>query len=136
MNKSRVRNDIPLIIKVPVPQTSFNPGAVDTEIYCVNTTKNEFHVSTKSESFTTIDEESGETAVHGSIPVQFDLAPGSAILIANVEGWEWDGHVGIEIYFREKDSKEIKTMRYNFKESNRDYKIESMNLNGRVINPL
>jgi hypothetical protein len=129
-------DELPILVRVTVPKTGFDPDAVDAEIYCVNTTAETFSISTAGESFTTLDEESGEGVKHGSQPLNFLLLPGELKLVADVKGWEWDGHVGIEITFQESGSSEITRKSYNLKQSKKDYLIESLNLKGRVIEPV
>jgi hypothetical protein len=130
-----VKQDFPIIVRVNVPQTGFNPDAVDAEIYCVNVTDGVFLISTQSESFTTIDEEAGTTAAHGSDSITKKLLPGESFLIADVKGWEWDGHVGIEVAFKQEGIEKVIVKNYNLKESKSDFTISS-GKKGRVISPL
>jgi hypothetical protein len=102
----------------------------------VNTTSSTFSIATQSESFTTIDENTGETAEHGSEPKNISLAPGTHVLIADVKGWEWDGHVGIEVLFREEGKGTPIIKSYNFKGSKADFTIPSTEKKGRIIPPL
>jgi hypothetical protein len=131
-----MKSKLPILVKVSVPQNGFNPDAVDAEIYCVNITAETFSISTSSESFTTLDEESGEGVNHGSQPLSFLLLPDEIKLVADVKGWEWDGHVGIKMSFQESGSSTVVTNDYNLKESKEDFLIESLNLKGRVIAPI
>ena len=133
--KKNKKENLPLVIRVNVIHTTFDIDAVDAEIYCVNTTAIDFSIATKSESFTTIDEETGTAAEHGSAPKKFLLATGESILIADVKGWEWDGHVGINISFLAKGNNAAVIKSYNFKESNADYTIASSGKTGRIIPP-
>jgi hypothetical protein len=127
---------LPLIVRVYLENTKFDPDAVDAEIYCVNTTSSTFSIATQSESFTTIDETTGEAAEHGSEPKNSSLTPGAHVLIADVKGWEWDGHVGIEVLFREEGEEAPIIKSYNFKGSNADFTIPSTEKKGRIIPPL
>jgi hypothetical protein len=129
-----MKNDLPLVVRVPVTHTQFDIDAVDAEVYCVNSTPFEFNVSTRSESFTTVDEESGDTASHGSDPVVRKLAPGVTAMIAAVRGWEWDGHVGIEVKF-ERDGLPTVVKSYNLKSGSGDFTIEPGGRKGRVVSP-
>jgi hypothetical protein len=120
---------------VQVPQTGFDIDAVDVELYCVNTTEETFLIHSESESFTTIDEETGITAEHGSDPKKIKLAPGECIKVAEVKGWEWDGHVGMKISFVPGKTKPAIHKSYNFKESKGDFTIPSSGKLGRIIPP-
>jgi hypothetical protein len=126
--------EIPILVKVKVRQTVFDPDAIDTLIYCVNNTESNFVISSKSESFTTIDEETGETVKHGSQPAEIELQKGEAVKIADVEGWEWDGHVGIEIVFMN-DENEIRKS-YDFKRNGKEYVHGHPPFEGLVLDPL
>ncbi|TND08741.1 MAG: hypothetical protein FD123_1957 [Bacteroidetes bacterium] len=126
---------LPLIIRVAVPQTVFNPGAVDTEVYCENTTAYVFIVSVSSGSFTTVDENTGDAVRHGSQPVNAVLQPGEAVPVADVAGWEWDGHVGLEIGFRHEGTGTVIRKSYNLKSSSSDHTIRANGKTGRVILP-
>jgi hypothetical protein len=134
INKNK-NEDLPLVIRVNVVHTTFDIDAVDAEIYCVNTTGTEFSIATKSESFTTIDEETGLAAEHGSASKIISLASGASALIAEVKGWEWDGHVGINLSFRAKGNDVVVSKSYNFKTSNADFTIASSGKTGRIIPP-
>ena len=116
--------------------TKFDPGAVDAEVYCMNTTKSVFMIETSSESFTTVDPENGDTVEHGSSPVDVTLQPGEVVLVADVKGWEWDGHVGLEVIFSKPQNKFSVTHSYNLKESSKDFYIPSIDKNGRTIAPM
>lgn len=133
--KNNKKADLPLVIRVNVIHTTFDIDAVDAEIYCVNTTSTDFSITTKSESFTTLDEETGLAAEHGSDPKAVSLAPGESVLIAEVKGWEWDGHVGINLSFQTKGNNVAVIKSYNFKESNADFTIASSGKTGRIIPP-
>jgi hypothetical protein len=130
--KNKLKENLPIIVRTDVEQTKFDMDAVDAEVYCVNITDQEFFISTSSESFTTIDEESGDTASHGSNSVSKKLSPGEFFKIAEVKGWEWDGHVGIEVSFKQNEN--VITKSYNLKESKSDFTI-SKNKKGRIISP-
>jgi len=131
-----MKRELPLIVRVSIAQPTFDPSGVDTEVYCVNTTSQGFTISTKSESFTTIEEQNGETATHGSPPESHWLAEGESALIAIVKGWEWDGHVGIQVVFQPIGNKATFIKSYNLKESKTDYTIEPLGIKGRIISPL
>lgn len=118
-----------------MPQAAFDIDAVDAEIYCVNATANTFFIATRSESFTTLDEETGLAAQHGSDPKMVLLAPGDSALIADVKGWEWDGHVGIHLSFLEKGKDTPVMKSYDFKKSISDLTI-APGKTGRIIPPL
>jgi hypothetical protein len=128
-----MKKDFPILVRVSVEHTVFDADA-DAKIYCVNVTEKTFSIST-SGSFTKI-EESGEGVQHGSPPLSFLLLPGELKLVADVEGWEWDGHAGIGITFQESGSSSVVTKAYNLKASKEDYLIEPLNLKGRVIDPI
>ncbi len=131
-----MKDKLPLVVRVTVPQTKFDPDAVDAEIYCVNTTAFIFSIATKSESFTTVGEEIGTTAEHGSNPKISSLAPGESIRIAKVKGWEWDGHVGITILFHSKQDEFKIVINYDFKGSKADFTFPNSEKKGRIIPPL
>ncbi|CAN5369267.1 hypothetical protein BH09BAC5_BH09BAC5_21850 [soil metagenome] len=126
--------NLPKLVRISILQTEFNPSAIDAEVYLVNDTELTFRIAVNSESFTTIDENSGETVEHGSLPAAFISLPGNVHLVANVEGWEWDGHVGVKLYFRENVSEEKSEKVYDLKSSSGDYFIEKMGISGRIIN--
>lgn len=128
--------EIPLIIRVDIPFTTFNPDAPDTHIYCVNETQQSFHITTNSTSFTTIDEESGESVSHGSSPFEKIIHPGDVVQIANVLGWEWDGFVGIAVCFKNlSDNRQINCS-YNLKSGVGDYFDVKSELAGRIVPPI
>lgn len=121
-----------LIVLVNIEQPRFDMDAVDARVYCINTSESEVIVTLSSESFITIDEESGDTA-DDSTTDNFNLAPGEVRLIAEILGWEWDGHVGMKITCAPKSGGKSINKTYNFKSGSGDYKIESLKLEGRVV---
>lgn len=130
------KENLPLVVRVYLVHSKFDPDAVDAEIYCVNTTETTFSIATKSESFTTVDEETGTVAEHGSSPKIISIASGESVLIADVKGWEWDGHVGINISFLEEGNNSTVVKSYNFKGSKSDFTIPSSGKTGRIIPPI
>lgn len=127
---------IPIIVRVSIPQTRFDPGAVDTELYCVNTTSQTYTIVIKGESFTTIDEREGHSVEHGSSPGKYQLLPGDCVKVADVEGWEWDGHVGIEVTFHAEGTEAIIVRNYNLKEGSKEFSISQLNRKGWIILPI
>jgi hypothetical protein len=77
----------------------FDADAVDAVIYCVNQTPHTFHVSSRSESFTTADEETGAVVRHGPPPAELLVRPGEIVRLGDVYGWEWDGVVSLDVAF-------------------------------------
>lgn len=128
--------EIPLLIRVDVPFTTFDPDAPDAQIYCVNETQNPFEINSNSTSFTAIDEELGESISHGSAPVKKIILQGESALIADVLGWEWDGFVGLELTFINLTEKKSIVKNYNLKSGSGDYFSENSDLSGRIIPPL
>ena len=113
-----ISEELPIVVRVPVPQETFDAGAIDTKVYCVNTTPHAFRIAAHSVSFTTVDEETGDAVEHGSQPTDILLEPGATAEIADVAGWEWDGHVGIEVVFERADGKKPPARKsYNLKAS-------------------
>lgn len=131
---AQTMKSFPILVRVSIMQTAFNPDAVDAKIYCVNNTGKKFTLSSRSESFMTIDEKEGETVSLGSPGKTITLEAGESVLIADVLGWEWDGHVGIELEFRENGAGEIIRKSYDFKRTVGDFYWEGKT--GRLINPL
>lgn len=121
------------IVRVPVEQKTFDPDAVDAQIYCINTGNTPLSISFRNESFTTIDEETGLTASHGTDDHSFVLNPDEVKLIAVIQGWEWDGHVGMEIECKPLNGGTPIVQNYNFKSGSGDYTIESLSLTGRIM---
>lgn len=91
--------ELPLLVCVPI-ETGGNASLIDTELYCVNLTSRTFDVDARSESHTTVDEETGAGIAHGSPPKSVVLAPGEAAQVGDVAAWEWDGAVGMSITYR------------------------------------
>lgn len=120
------------IVRVSVEQKIFDPDAVDAQIYCINTSGLDILVSTSNESFITIDEETGATANDNSSE-RFILKPGEVRLISEIAGWEWDGHVGMKISYAPVVGGKSVSKSYNFKSASGNYRIDSLNLKGRVI---
>lgn len=79
--------------------------AVDAVIYCVNQTPHTFHLSTRSESFTTVDEQTGAVARYGP-PAELTVRPGETARLGDVYGWEWDGVVALDVAFLREGSPE------------------------------
>jgi hypothetical protein len=129
------QGELPTIVRVSIPQTRYNPDAVDADIYCVNTTSQSFSVAVRSQSFTTVDEADGLTVEHGSAPGQYFLSPGECVRMASVEGWEWDGHVGLEVTFKAGGSGAMIVRTYNLKEGGKEYLMATLNIRGRIISP-
>lgn len=121
-----------LIVRVNVEQTKFDIDAVDARVYRINTSEKELVVDTSGESFMTIDEESGATADDNSSD-RFILKPGEVRLIAEIAGWEWDGHVGMKISYAPVAGGGSTSKSYDFKSGNGDYMIELLKLQGRVV---
>jgi hypothetical protein len=126
--------DIPILVAVSLTGIS-DAGQIDTEIYCVNLTDKPFQVSTRSTSFTTVDEDTGAVVEHGSSPEQAILLPGEAKKVGDVAGWEWDGHVGIELRFREEGGAADLRASYDLKRAAESFKLETLDKTGRIIPP-
>lgn len=126
--------DIPILVRVSLDGVS-DAGAIDTEVYCVNLTQQPFQISTRSTSFTTVDEEAGTVVEHGSGPAHVILLPGEATMVGSVAGWEWDGHVGIELRLREAGSATGVRVSYDLKRGEGDYLIEALGRRGRIVPP-
>jgi len=129
-----MKQKLPVIVRVYLENQGFDMDAVDAEIYCVNNTPYTFFISTKSESFTTIDEDSGLTAEHGSDPLVKKLLSGEYYKIAEVKGWEWDGHVGIEVAFVQEKSENMVLKSYDFKTGKSNFSV-APDKKGRLISP-
>jgi len=121
-----------LVIRVNAEQKGFDIDAIDARIYCINTSDGELAIGISGESFMTVDEESGETADDAATE-RFFLKPGEVHLIAEIAGWEWDGHVGMKITYAPLSGGKSISRSYDFKSGNSNYKIESLNLQGRVV---
>lgn len=91
-----------------------NASDVDAVIYCVNATPHTFHLWTKSESFTTADEETGAVVLHGPPPAHRALRPGETAALGDVRGWEWDGVVSLAVTFQREGSPEPLRAVYTF----------------------
>jgi hypothetical protein len=126
--------DFPILIRVTLPGV-YDAGQIDTELYCVNLTLKQFQVSTRSNSFTTVDEDVGTVIEHGSEPTEVILLPGEAKKVGDVAGWEWDGYVGIELRFKEDGSGEGMRVSYDLKRAAEGYRIEALGKSGRVVPP-
>lgn len=124
----------PLIVRVHVPGVA-DAGEVDTEVYCVNATSEDFAVDVHSNSFTTVDEEVGTVVEHGSAPVQTWLAPGAAVRVAQVRGWEWDGHVGITVDFTRRADGGRARKTYALKRGAEPYTVPGLGKEGCVVPP-
>lgn len=74
------------------------------EIHCHNTTSHEFIVTTHSDSAMTVNEETGAFITPGSPPSEHRLAPGEAVQIGDVLGWELDGVVAFDVSFTRTDN--------------------------------
>jgi hypothetical protein len=118
------------LIKVKIIQTQFNPDAVDTEIYVYNSSEKTIELKIKNSSFITIDEENGNTAGPSSDFVLIKIKPNSFAIIAEIQGWEWDGFVGLEIT----DVKTGKEFCYNLKNAGKPFKNDQ--IEGNEIKPL
>ena len=68
-------DDLPIVLTLHTPGT--NAGAVDTEVYCINVTREAVRIAVSSTGFSTIDDE-GTLLHHGSPPLDLTLAPGEA----------------------------------------------------------
>lgn len=122
-----------ILIRVPVEQKKFDPDAIDTQVYCINTSDHELHIKLNEESFLTLDEENGDAVSFSGAKKEFILAPEQAHLISEICGWEWDGHVGVELSVRSADNPEAKTYSYDFKSGSGDYYFEEQKVNARII---
>ncbi len=124
--------DLPLIVKVSLPARE-DAGEIDTEVYCVNTTPRRFVVSTRSNSFTTVDDDTGTSVQHGSKPTKIQLGPGEAAIVADVAGWEWDGHVGVDVTYE--GGGDTVHASYALKRSAGSYTIKSVGRTGDIVPP-
>lgn len=120
--------ELPIVVNIRLHDRT-DAGQIDTEVYCVNITNHVFLVSTQSNSFTTVDEEVGTVVEHGSAPTEVQLASGEAALIGEVAGWEWDGHVGLNLTFQCVDTGSICEASYALKNSSGYY---SLHLPGKL----
>jgi hypothetical protein len=107
-----VADDLPVVLTLHTPGT--NAGAVDTEVYCINVTREAVRIAVSSTGFSTIDDE-GTLLHHGSPPLDLRLAPGEAARIADVVAWEWDGHVGLFIVFTDVETGRVRRAAYNLR---------------------
>ena len=105
-------DELPIVLTLHTPGT--NAGAVDTEVYCINVTREAVRIAVSSTGFSTIDDE-GTLLHHGSQPVDLTLAPGEAARIGDVVAWEWDGHVGLFITFTDVESGRVRRATYNLR---------------------
>ena len=105
-------DDLPIVLTLHTPGT--NAGAVDTEVYCINVTREAVRIAVSSTGFSTIDDE-GTLLHHGSAPVELSLVPGEAARIGDVVAWEWDGHVGLFITFTDIESGRVRRGTYNLR---------------------
>lgn len=131
-------SELPIIVKVPLPEEtpSFDLDRIDTEIWCVNTTAQTFTVLTRGDSFTTVDEETGVAAKHGSRPTRVTLPPGGCALVADVAAWEWDGAVGIVVAYLRPGDREPACRRYDMRDmSGEEYRLAGSGKTGLVVKP-
>jgi hypothetical protein len=105
-------DELPIVLALRLPPTG--AGAIDTEVYCVNTTAHTFRVAVTSTGFSTIDDD-GTPLYHGSKAVQVTLRPGDLGQIGDVVAWEWDGHVGLVIEFSNVETGYACRATYNLK---------------------
>jgi hypothetical protein len=105
-------DELPIVLNLRLPPAG--AGAIDTEVFCVNTTPHTYRVAVASTGFTTIDDD-GTLLHHGSKPVQVTLRPGDTGQIGDVVAWEWDGHVGLVIEFSNLDTGYACRATYNLK---------------------
>ncbi|GAB4205320.1 MAG: hypothetical protein OHK0022_31300 [Roseiflexaceae bacterium] len=126
--------DLPLLVRVGLGGVT-NPTEIDTEIYCVNHTGQPLLVAARSTSFTTVDEESGSAAHHGSRPTQILIGPGEAKMVGDVVGWEWDGAVGMELRFRPVGVATGLRVGYNLRRPGEPLMIEALGERGHLIPP-
>lgn len=126
--------DIPILVRVSLAGVA-DAGQIDTEIYCVNLTQKTFQILTRSDSFTTVDEEVGTVVEHGSLPSEILLLPGEAKQVGDVAGWEWDGYVGLELIIREMESGARLRVSYSLKRSVGDFTIEALGKSGQIVPP-
>ena len=91
-----------------------NAGAVDTEVHCINVTREPVRIAVSSTGFSTIDDE-GTLLHHGSAPVELTLAPSEAARIGDVVAWEWDGHVGLFVTFTDVGTGRVRRVTYNLR---------------------
>ena len=105
-------DDLPIVLTLRTPGT--NAGAVDTEVYCINVTREAVRIAVSSTGFSTIDDE-GTLLHHGSAPVELTLAPGEAARIGDVVAWEWDGHVGLFVTYAGVESGRVRRATYNLR---------------------
>jgi hypothetical protein len=123
---------IPIIVRVDIPGVT-DAGEVDAEVYCVNDTGEPFSIRVRSNSFTTVDEDAGTVVRHGSDPVERSLAPGAAVRIAAVRGWEWDGHVGVEVEYRGERGGGWERRTYGLKRSGERFRIDAVAREGCIV---
>lgn len=90
------------IIRTSVAQIKFNPDAIDTEIYIWNSGKDPISFYLKNNSFLTLDTEGEVTSGPSETEILISIKPDQILKVGEIEGWEWDGHVGIEIILQDK----------------------------------
>lgn len=123
---------LPLIVRVLIRGVS-DPGEIDTEVYCVNTTPDRFALEVRSSSFTTIDEEEGTVVKHGSGPIRGTLAPGAAVRVGQVRGWEWDGYVGLEVEYANCATGIRQGKSYSLKNTGSGYRLPGTDTDGFLV---
>jgi hypothetical protein len=127
-------SDLPLIVLVSLPGVT-DASDVDSEVYCVNDTGERFWIAVKSSSFTTVDEDAGTVVEHGSAPGTLDLVPGAWAKIGEVRGWEWDGHVGMEVQLWCASAPEWNRQAYGLKRGSGRYTIAGLGREGVIVPP-
>lgn len=123
---------LPTVVCVRVEGVK-DAGEIDTEVFCVNETPVPYQLSVRSTSFTTVDEETGAAVEHGSGVPSATVRPGEAVLIGAVAGWEWDGHVGMEITFMDAQTGSEAVRAYSLKEGDRRVILPGSARQGRVV---
>lgn len=94
--------EIPTIACFEYPKNGADDVAF--EFHCLNTTSHEFIVTTRSDCAMTVNEETGAFISPGSPPSEHRLAPGEAVQIGDVLGWELDGVVAFDVRFTRTDN--------------------------------
>jgi hypothetical protein len=127
-------DDLPIVLTLHAPGT--DAGAVDTEVYCINVTREAVRIAVSSTGFSAIDDE-GTLLHHGSAPVELTLAPGEAARIGDVVAWEWDGCVGLFIIFTDVESRRVRRATYNLRHGidNREPPPHAFDAKGGYITP-
>jgi hypothetical protein len=106
------------------------------DIYLLNRGNESFEIEAAADFSTTVNEDIGQTLVHGSRPNTLILSPGAYALVGDIIEWELDSALWFDIFFRKKKGTQWYWLSYHLKGSDAKIVIPQLSIECWVVEPM